>query len=187
MPQAIKVSPAFSKAADSKGRAFGRGPQDAEHLSRQKAQEGSRNNPVDCSGAGNPSEGFPVSRPARFCRYQINAYVLISLWEEIYWELYWKSGKNSLIPAQNFHPRRSGSSTTICRNRSCAASWRISKARVWMRSSCTRASGFQKHSAICQTNISRSSARSWKRLPDWICPSSCTTRRCTPPVRRTAR
>ena len=45
--------------ADSKGRAFGRVPQDAKHLLVQKDQEGSPNSPVDCWGVGNPIKGFP--------------------------------------------------------------------------------------------------------------------------------
>ena len=49
----------FQKVADSKGRAFGRVPQDAKHLFVQKDQEGSPNSPVDCWGVGNPIKGFP--------------------------------------------------------------------------------------------------------------------------------
>ena len=54
-----KISPAFLKAVESKGETFGRPAHRAKSLSLPKAQEGSKNIPVECFCVGNPRRGFP--------------------------------------------------------------------------------------------------------------------------------
>ena len=62
---AYKISPAFLKAVESKGETFGRPAHRAKSLSLIKAQEGSKNIPVECFCVGNPRRGFPARANAQ--------------------------------------------------------------------------------------------------------------------------
>ena len=62
---AYKISSAFLKAAESKDGVFGRPAHRAKSLSLIKAQEGSKNIPVECFCVGNPRRGFTARANAQ--------------------------------------------------------------------------------------------------------------------------